>query len=212
MDIGVSSHHLDEPCRGFSFRSNAALDMRMNQKQKLCAYTIVNKWNKEQLNEIICKYGQEKHHKIIVEALIKERQKQPIKTTFQLASIIDRVLRRWHKKQSLPAPTKTFQALRIAVNDELNALQEGLDNAFELLDKNGRLIVISFHSLEDKLVKKKFRQLSCVEDNDPFVPNRQRKAQAKLLTRKPVVATKEEVSNNSRCACAKLRAIEKQIG
>ena len=208
MDIGVSSHHLDESKRGFSYRMDAPLDMRMNQSEALTAMTIVNTWSKDKLNDIICNYGEEKHHKIIVEAIIRGRQEKPWQSTLDLATMLDKVLRRWHK-QSLPAPTKTFQALRIAVNDELNSLQQGLEDSFELLDEGGNLIVISFHSLEDRIVKKYFRQLTTPKDKDPFSPNRHQTSAATMLTKKPITANSKEIKNNSRSACAKLRAIKK---
>ena len=210
MDIGVSSHHFDTANRGFSYRTDAPLDMRMDKSQSLTASTIVNTWSEKELNEIIRVYGEEKHHKIIVKAIISHRKKQPWQSTKELANMIDKILRRW-KKTSLPSPTKTFQALRIAVNDEINALEEGLEKCFQILSKNGRLVVISFHSLEDRVVKKYFRKLtSPTTNNDPFAPNKEETAEAELLTNKVITSTEQEINKNSRALSAKLRAIQKR--
>jgi 16S rRNA (cytosine1402-N4)-methyltransferase len=193
FDLGVSSHQLNQGERGFSFGQNGPLDMRMDPNLKVTAADLVNGLNKGELNELFTKFGQEHHSRRLAEALVRARQIRPIKTTGELAAIINQVSP--HKGRLHPA-TRVFQALRIAVNDELNNLQKALPQATALLKPKGRLVVISYHSGEDRLVKR-----FCKEEAE--------KGHLKILTKKPVRPTAEEVERNPRSRSAKLRAAEK---
>lgn len=210
MDLGVSSHQLDTPDRGFSYHYDAPLDMRMS-KDGVSAFDIVNSWSESQLAGIIFEYGEEKFSRKIAAGIIKKREKDTIKTTLELADII---------KESVPAAVrrsknpckKTFQAIRIAVNGEFDHLKKGLECAFEVLKPHGRLAVITFHSLEDRIVKQYFASLSkgciCPPDFPQCVCGR--KPRADLVNRKPVTASLEEVEANNRSRSAKLRIIERR--
>ncbi|MGX7106704.1 16S rRNA (cytosine(1402)-N(4))-methyltransferase RsmH [Hutsoniella sourekii] len=210
-DLGVSSPQLDHSQRGFSYRREARLDMRMDQNQDLSAYEVVNEWPYHDLVNIIYRYGEEKFAKRIARLIESERKTQPIETTTQLAEII---------KQAIPAATRrtgghpakrTFQAIRIAVNDELGAVESSLEQALELLKPGGRLAVITFHSLEDRLVKQMFKEVSALPElppNLPIVPD-ELKPKFRLVNRKPIVASDQELENNNRARSAKLRIIEK---
>ena len=213
MDLGVSSPQFDDPTRGFSYRYDARLDMRMNQEQKLDAYQIVNTYSFEELCRILREYGEEKFTKPIARAIEKQRAIRPIETTFQLVDVIksalpDKVLR----QKGHPAK-QTFQALRIEVNDELGALQKGLEEALSLLKPNGRCAIITFHSLEDRMVKSVFKEYSSVPYIDPRIPIKAsdiKQADYSLITKKPITATDEELEENHRSHSAKLRVIEKK--
>ncbi|MGX7092448.1 16S rRNA (cytosine(1402)-N(4))-methyltransferase RsmH [Hutsoniella sourekii] len=210
-DLGVSSPQLDHGQRGFSYRKEARLDMRMDQNQDLSAYEVVNEWPYQDLVNIIYRYGEEKFAKRIARLIESERKTQSIETTTQLAEII---------KQAIPAATRrtgghpakrTFQAIRIAVNDELGAVESSLEQALELLKPGGRLAVITFHSLEDRLVKQMFKEVSALPElppNLPIVPE-ELKPKFRLVNRKPIVASDQELENNNRARSAKLRIIEK---
>ncbi len=212
MDLGVSSPQFDDPERGFSYRYDARLDMRMDQSQTLDAYQIVNTYSFEDLCRILRQYGEEKNAKQIARAIEKHRQKQPIETTLQLVDVIrsalpDRIL----SKKGHPAK-QTFQALRIEVNHELTSLSAGLEQAAEMLSVNGRCAVITFHSLEDRIVKDCFRRLSTapfVEPKLPIKASQMEQASFSLVTRKPVTAGNEELEENRRSHSAKLRVIER---
>lgn len=210
-DLGVSSPQLDIAERGFSYHQEARLDMRMNQQQHLSAYEVVNEWEYESLVNIIFRYGEEKFAKRIARAIEKERLISPIETTTQLANIV---------KEAIPAATRrtgghpakrTFQAIRIAVNDELGAVEESLEQSLSLLKLGGRLGVISFHSLEDRLVKQLFKQMSTPKETPRHLPvlPQEMEAPFKLVTRKPIVASDEELEVNNRSRSAKLRIIER---
>ncbi|HHS48371.1 MAG TPA: 16S rRNA (cytosine(1402)-N(4))-methyltransferase RsmH [Desulfurella acetivorans] len=195
MDIGVSSFQLDDAQRGFSFLKDGPLDMRMNKENPLSAKIIVNQWTRYELESIIRDYGQERFAKKIAAKIEEQRAKAPIETTLELANIVKEALPHYYYKKIHPA-TKTFQALRIAVNSELDNLKEGLVNAIKLLKPQSRLVVISFHSLEDRIVKNIFKDYS------------QRKI-VTILTKKPIVPSLEETKENPRARSAKLRSIEK---
>lgn len=209
LDLGVSSHQLDQRERGFSYLADAPLDMRMSQSGT-SAKDIVNTYDEEELSRILWDYGEEKFARRIASNIVKRRQDKPVETTFELAEII---------KSSMPASAKrdknpckrSFQAIRIAVNEELDVLYSGLDKAFELLNPGGRLVVITFHSLEDRIVKQKYAQwckgCTCPPDFPQCVCGK--KPRAKLLNRKPIVASAEELSKNKRSKSAKLRILEK---
>lgn len=209
LDIGVSSHQLDTAERGFSFHEDAPLDMRMSQSGKTAA-DLVNNLSQKELSKIIYTYGEEKYAGSISKSIIKYREEKPIETTFELAEIIRNSVPERVRRAGHPA-RKTFQALRIEVNGELDALEKGLDEAFELLSKGGRLAVITFHSLEDRIVKQKmaswYQGCTCPKDFPVCVCGN--KPKAKPITRKPIVANSQELSTNPRSRSAKLRICEK---
>lgn len=212
-DLGVSSPQLDQGDRGFSYNFDADLDMRMNQEQKLTAYDIVNDWEYNDLVRILFQYGEEKFSKQIARRIEQHREVKPIKTTFELVDII---------KEAIPAPARrtgghpakrTFQAIRIAVNDELSAVSESIEQAIKLINVDGRISVITFHSLEDRIVKELFKEYSTVEEppkNLPILPNQIKKAPLKLVNRKVILPSEEEIKKNKRSRSAKLRIAEKQ--
>lgn len=209
LDIGVSSRQLDTPERGFSFHYDAPLDMRMSQSGA-SAYDLVNQLPYEQLVKIISRYGEEKFAKQITRAIIREREKQPIATTLQLAEIIKAAVPAAKRREGHPA-RQTFQALRIAVNGELDRLEEGLQGGFELLKPGGRMAVITFHSLEDRIVKRAMAKwctgCTCPKDFPVCVCGN--KPKAELALRKPAEASEKELSENPRARSARLRAVTK---
>ena len=209
LDIGVSSHQLDTSQRGFSFHEDAPLDMRMSQSGE-SAYDIVNTYDYASLARIINNYGEEKYASSIAKNIVKMREQKPIETTLELAEIIKNSVPQKVRRDGHPA-RKTFQALRIAVNKELDVLEKGLDEAFELLSVGGRLAVITFHSLEDRIVKKKMASwctgCTCPKDFPVCVCGN--KPKAKLINRKPIVAAERELELNVRSRSAKLRVCEK---
>ena len=209
LDIGVSSHQLDTPERGFSFHEDAPLDMRMSQSG-VSAQELVNTLPLEELRRIIFTYGEEKYASSIARGIVESRKLKPIKTTLELSEIIKTNVPQKVRRDGHPA-RKTFQALRIAVNDELGVLVKGLDNAFEILGSGGRLAVITFHSLEDRIVKQKMatwcQGCTCPKDFPVCVCGN--KPKAKLVNRKPICANETELSQNPRSRSAKLRICEK---
>lgn len=209
MDLGVSSHQLDEESRGFSYHGDAPLDMRMSQKG-MSAADIVNNYSEQQLSNIIFEYGEEKFSRRIASNIIKARETAPIVTTQQLADIIRESVPQKARRDKNPCK-KTFQAIRIAVNGEFGHLSLGLDKAFEALKPKGRLAVITFHSLEDRLVKQRFagwcKGCICPPDFPQCVCGR--KPQGILVNRKPIEADETELESNNRSRSAKLRIIER---
>ncbi len=209
MDLGVSSHQLDDPERGFSFHNDAPLDMRMSG-EGMSAYDVVNDYPEEQLAGILFEYGEEKFARGIAHGIALARENSPIRTTGELAEIIKRNVPLKVRKEKNPC-RKTFQAIRIEVNGELDALRTALDDIFELLAPAGRLSVITFHSLEDRIVKQKFRSLcegcTCPKDFPVCVCGK--KPRAVQITKKPITADEAEVAENPRSRSAKLRVIEK---
>ncbi len=209
MDLGVSSHQLDEESRGFSYHSDAPLDMRMSQTG-MSAADIVNTFSERELADIIFEYGEEKFSRRIASNIIKQREIAPIETTLQLADIIRASVPQKARREKNPCK-KTFQAIRIAVNGELDHLSKGLDEAFYSLKPQGRLAVITFHSLEDRLVKQRFagwcKGCICPPDFPQCVCGR--KPQGKLVNRKPIEANEQELESNNRSRSAKLRIIER---
>lgn len=212
LDIGVSSHQLDTAERGFSFHEDAPLDMRMSQSGKTAA-DLVNNLSQKELSRIIYTYGEEKYADSISKSIVKYREEKPIETTFELADIIRNSVPERVRRAGHPA-RKTFQALRIEVNHELDALEKGLDEAFEMLSEGGRLAVITFHSLEDRIVKQKmaswYQGCTCPKDFPVCVCGN--KPKAKPITRKPIVANEQELSTNPRSRSAKLRICERIAG
>ena len=209
MDLGVSSHQLDEESRGFSYHSDAPLDMRMSQTG-MSAADIVNTFDEQQLAKIIFEYGEEKFSRRIASNIIRARETAPIETTLQLADLIRESVPQKARRDKNPCK-KTFQAIRIAVNGEFDHLSEGLDKAFEALKPGGRLAVITFHSLEDRIVKQRFagwcKGCICPPDFPQCVCGR--KPQGKLVNRKPIEADEKELESNNRSRSAKLRIIER---
>ena len=212
MDLGVSSPQFDDPSRGFSYRYDARLDMRMDQSQSKDAWQVVNTYSEQELARILHTYGEERYASSIARMIVKERAEHPVDTTLQLVDIIRRALpAREVNRKGHPAK-KTFQALRIEVNGELEALQQGLSEAADLLALHGRLAVITFQSLEDRIVKDYFRDLTSVPYVAPKLPipeSEIEQASFALVTRKPVTADEEELNENHRAHSAKLRAIER---
>jgi len=206
LDLGVSSHQFDAAERGFSFQARAPLDMRMDRQQRLTAFEIVNSFPEAELAKIISDYGEEPRARRIAAAIATERKDRTIETTVDLVDVVARVNRK-RSRAHHPA-TQTFQALRIAVNQELESLKRFLEHGFELLQPGGRMVIISFHSLEDRLVKTAFRKWS----DKCICPPRTLKCEcgwsqkAQRLTRKPIIASAEEVRANPRARAAKLRA------
>jgi len=199
FDLGMSSWHLEESGRGFSFQKEELLDMRYNPyHQRLSAQEIINRWSKEQIEKLLREYGEEKFAPRIAERIVKERKKREVNTTFQLVEIIRKTVPIWYQKRRIHFATKTFQALRIAVNDEINNLKKALSQSERILNAGGRLVVVSFHSLEDRVVKNFFKEKG-------------QQGLFKILTKKPVVPTQEEIKINPRARSAKLRAGVKLI-
>lgn len=209
MDIGVSSHQLDTPSRGFSFHEDAPLDMRMSQSG-VTAAQLVNTLSFEELRKIISDYSEEKFAGSIARGIVSYREQQPISTTLQLAEIVKANVPQRVRRDGHPA-RKTFQALRIAVNKELEVLEKGLDDAFEMMGEGGRLAVITFHSLEDRLVKQKMASwaqgCTCPKDFPVCVCGN--KPKVKIITKKPICANETELERNPRARSAKLRICEK---
>ncbi len=206
MDIGVSSHQLDEESRGFSYRFDAPLDMRMDQDSELTAQYIVNHYSQEDLEYILWNYGEEKWGKRIAEFIVEARGEKEIETTFELVEILKNAIPKKARLNKHPGK-KTFQALRIEVNKELDVLQNTIDLAVSRLNRNGRLAIITFHSLEDRIVKNKYKELAkgcvCPPDFPVCVCNKVR--EIKIINRKPITATEEELEVNNRAKPAKLR-------
>lgn len=208
MDLGVSSYQLDTADRGFSFQSEGPLDMRMDRQARLSAAELVNTTEEGRLADILFEYGEEKRSRAIARAIVAERRRQPISTTRHLADVVVSVLGR---KGRIHPATRTFQALRIAVNSELEQLRDGLEQVVERLAPGGRLAVLSYHSLEDRIVKSFFSRAAgqCVCPREFPVCRCNPQERVRRLTRKPVVADAGEVRENPRARSAKLRVVEK---
>ena len=208
MDIGVSSKQLDDPERGFSYRYNVKLDMRMNTEQKISAYDIVNNYSEEDLSRIIFEYGEERYAKKIARLIVDERKKEPIEMTSQLINIIKRA---YPERTAKHPAKKTFQAIRIEVNRELEVLDKAMEKAVNLLKVGGRLAIITFHSLEDRAVKNKFKDLStackCPKDIPICMCGGIKKFEN--ITKKPIVPIEEELEKNNRAHSSKLRILER---
>jgi 16S rRNA (cytosine1402-N4)-methyltransferase len=211
-DLGVSSPQLDNPERGFSYHHDAPLDMRMDKEASLTAYEVINHWKYEALVRIFFQYGEEKFSKQIARKIENARENAPIETTGQLVELI---------KEAIPAPARRkgghpakriFQAIRIAVNDELAVFENSLQQAIALLNPSGRISVITFHSLEDRICKSVFKQASALPELPhglPVIPE-EFKPELKLITRKPIAPSEEELEHNNRARSAKLRIAEKR--
>ena len=210
MDIGVSSPQIDDPARGFSFRMDGPLDMRMNRDDTMTAAILLNTASQEELETIIRDYGEEHKARFIAREIVRRRERKPFETTAELNQLLENIVG-FKGQHGLPPATRTFQALRIAVNHELDELSDALKSALELLSPNGILAVITFHSLEDRIVKKFFQYEAATCVCPPKMPicTCGKKQTIEILTRKPVMADEEELNNNPRAACAKFRAAMK---
>jgi 16S rRNA (cytosine1402-N4)-methyltransferase len=208
FDLGVSSYQFDEPSRGFSFRSDEPLDMRMDRSQTLDARTILREFGERQLSDIFFKYGEERAARAIARAIVRQRPAPGIETSGQLASLVKSVVGDRFLVKSL---ARVFQALRIVVNDELESLGNALGQAIALLNPNGRIVVISYHSLEDRIVKETFkREAETVRrSGNKLAPDTRVEPKLRILTKKPVEASEEEIRSNPRSRSAKLRAAER---
>ena len=208
MDIGVSSKQLDDPKRGFSYRYDVKLDMRMNTEQKISAYDVVNTYSEEQLSKIIFEYGEERHARKIAKLIVEERKSSPIEKTSDLIALIKRA---YPERSSKHPAKKTFQAIRIEVNRELEVLENAISKAAELLKVGGRLAIITFHSLEDRIVKNKFKDLAtackCPKDIPICVCGGVKKFE--IITKKPIIPIDDELKNNNRAHSSKLRILER---
>lgn len=211
MDLGVSSHQLDEAERGFSYMHDAPLDMRMDQSSSFSAYDVVNSYSREQLEQIIFQYGEERWAKRIAAFIEEERGLRPIETTGELVSIIKKAVPKGARRDGPHPAKRTFQAIRIEVNGELSLLGQAIDDFVDCLKPGGRLAVITFHSLEDRIVKTKLAELAvgctCPKELPVCVCGKQPKG--KVITRKPIVADERELLENPRARSAKLRVFER---
>ena len=210
FDLGLSSPQIDNAERGFTFMNDAPLDMRMDKSCKLTAETVVNTYTYDKLTDIFFVYGEEKMSKVIAKKIVNERQNKPIKTTKELVNIIERAVGAKYFNKSHPE-RQILQAIRIEVNGELTVLKSVLPDAIDLLKENGRMSVITFHSLEDRIVKQLFKKESEIDDLVKGLPNipDEYKPKIKLINKKPILPTPEEISENSRSKSAKLRIIER---
>lgn len=209
-DLGVSSFQLDIPERGFSYRFDGPLDMRMDQTAELDAYTVVNTYDEKSLVRILFEYGEEKFARLIARKIVSEREKKPIETTLELVEIIKKALPASALRNSSHPAKQTFQAIRIEVNHELDILKKALEDGLSLLNKNGRMVVITFHSLEDRIVKKLFKEKATLQlpKDLPYIPEGY-EIEFKLINSKVILPSESEISNNLRSHSAKMRVIEK---
>ena len=205
LDLGISSWHLEKSGRGFSFQKDETLDMRYNQNSKLTAEKILNEWSEKEIEKILKEYGEERFAKRISKKIVEERKIKPIRTTFQLVEIIKKAIPSWYHHKKIHFATRTFQALRIAVNDELENLKKVLPQALEILERSGKLVVISFHSLEDRIVKNFLKEYS---HGRIRIPERSEVAPfaCQILTKKPIRPSVEEIKSNPRSRSARLRS------
>ena len=209
FDLGVSSPQLDEAERGFSYHKDARLDMRMNQEQKLSAYEVVNNYSYENLKEILLKYGEEKYAGSIAKGIINKRNIKPIETTLELAEIVKESVPEKYRNKSHPA-RKTFQAIRIEVNDELNVFEKALKESLELIKPGGRICVITFHSLEDKICKKIFNESSSLPPELKKLPIVPKEYEPKYKLIASISPTDTEIAQNKRSRSSHLRVIERR--
>jgi len=211
LDLGVSSYQLDEASRGFSYMNNAALDMRMNRQDEFSAYDVVNTYSEEELTRIFFEYGEEKYSKRIAKRIVEQRKIKELNTTFELVECIKSAMPKAALNEKQHPAKRIFQAIRIEVNGELINLSRGIKDAVNCLKSGGRICVITFHSLEDRIVKRTFEELegkcTCPKELPKCVCNKV--CYGKIITKKPIVATKEELDINPRSRSAKLRVFER---
>jgi len=211
MDLGVSSYQLDTDERGFSYMKDASLDMRMNREDQFSAYDIVNGYSEEDLYRIIREYGEERFAKRIAQFIVDRRKNNPIKTTLELVDIIKAAIPAKARREGPHPAKRTFQAIRIEVNKELEILDKAIEGAVRKLKKGGRLNIITFHSLEDRIVKNKFKELEnpCTCPKEFPICICGKRSEIKIISRKPIEPSSEEVTNNPRSRSAKLRIAER---
>ncbi|MDD5652153.1 MAG: 16S rRNA (cytosine(1402)-N(4))-methyltransferase RsmH [Candidatus Moranbacteria bacterium] len=211
-DFGLSSDQLDNSERGFSFLSDADLDMRMDRSQKLTAVDVVNYYSEEELKKILWEYGEEKYAPMIARKIVENRIKKPIEKVSELVSLIESSVPEEYKKGKIHFATKTFQALRIEVNDELNSINKFLKGAISILKPGGRLVTIAFHSGEDRITKNTFKNFEkgCICPPEFPVCRCGKKSLISIITKKPIVASEEEIRENPRARSAKMRIVEKK--
>ena len=212
LDLGVSSYQLDNGERGFSYREDAPLDMRMDQRQEKCARDIVNEYSEMELYRMIRDYGEDRFAKNIAKHIVQARAKKPIETTFELSDIIRGAIPAKVRATGGHPAKRTFQAIRIELNRELDVLEQSIDSMIDLLNPGGRLCIITFHSLEDRIVKSRFRinENPCTCPPDVPVCVCGKVSKGRVITRKPILPSAEELERNSRSASAKLRIFEKK--
>ena len=213
LDLGVSSFQLDNPERGFSYMNDAPLDMRMNQSDKLTAYEIVNEYSQSEIHKIIRNYGEDKWAARIAQFIVEKRKEAPIKTTFELVDVIKAAIPAAARRDGPHPAKRTFQAIRIEVNNEIGLLEDTVRDFIEVLNEGGRLCIITFHSLEDRIVKNCFNEAAkgcicpkeiilCICENEPSI---------KKITKKPMIPSEQEIETNPRARSAKLRVVEKIV-
>jgi len=212
LDLGVSSYQLDEASRGFSYMNDADLDMRMDQRQEFTAKDIVNDYSEERLHEIIKNYGEDRWAKRIAQFIVAEREIKPIETTYELVSVIKKAIPKAARRDGPHPAKRTFQAIRIELNGELSILEKTIEDMVDVLNEDGRLCIITFHSLEDRIVKQVYRKMmnpcTCPREFPICICNKT--PQGKVITRKPILPSEEELEVNSRSRSAKLRVFEKK--
>ncbi len=209
-DLGISSYHFDKDNRGFSFSRDDNLDMRLDNNISLSAYDIVNSFEEKELADIIYKYGEERFSRRIAHNIIKYRKSKSIKTTKQLCDIVNESIPKKFQPKNINPATKTFQAMRIYINDELKHLEESIKTLINILKPRSRLCILTFHSLEDRIVKKKFRDLSGYMGNrNPYIENQTSEQIIKIITKKPIKPSEKEIKINPRSRSSKLRVAEK---
>lgn len=211
LDLGVSSYQLDKGERGFSYNQDAILDMRMDKDSDITAWNVINEYSQKDLEKIIWEYGEERWAKRISEFIIAEREHKPIDTTLDLVSIIKKAIPKGARSTGHHPAKKTFQAIRIEVNDELNILKEAINNLCSVLKPKGRICIIAFHSLEDRIVKNTFKELNqdCICPPNIPICICDKEKELDIITKKPIIPTKEELNLNPRSRSAKLRIGEK---
>lgn len=212
LDLGVSSYQLDEAERGFSYMNDGKLDMRMNQSDSFTAYDVVNGYSEAKLTEIITDYGEENWANRIAKFIVQERAEKPIETTFELVDVIKKAIPAAARKDGPHPAKRTFQAIRIEVNNELRIIEQTIEAAVSRLNKGGRIAIITFHSLEDRIVKNAYKKLAqgCTCPPEFPVCICGGKAKIKIITKKPILPSDDEVENNPRARSAKLRIAEKK--
>lgn len=212
LDLGVSSYQLDEAVRGFSYMKDAPLDMRMDQRQEISAKNIINEYSEKELFNIIKNYGEERFANSIVKNIIRAREEKEINTTFELVDIIDKSIPKKFKVTGGHPAKRTFQAIRIELNRELDVLKNTINHIIDSLEEGGRFCVITFHSLEDRIVKQMFKENEnpCICPRDFPICVCKKKPKGKVVTRKPILPSKDEMELNSRAKSAKLRIFEKR--
>lgn len=211
LDLGVSSHQLDERERGFSYNQNALLDMRMDFTKEFSAWNVVNEYSKEELKRIIKDYGEERWADRVAEFIVNERNNKSIETTHELVEIIKKAIPKGARRDGPHPAKRTFQAIRIEVNNELGILEKAIKDIIDCLNPGGRLCIITFHSLEDRIVKETYKYLNkyCVCPSEMPICSCDKKKEIEIITRKPLIPTKEELEINPRSRSSKLRIAEK---